>query len=122
MSNAYQTEIRTAKNTIISDEPEDLGGENTGFSPMELLAASLGSCTAITLRMYAERKKWDLKDVKVEVNFDRDAEKNESRISRTIELTGNLTDKQKDKLMDVAENCPIHKALTNPIKIITEAK
>lgn len=122
MSNAYQTEIRTAKNTIISDEPEDLGGENTGFSPMELLAASLGSCTAITLRMYAERKKWDLKDVKVEVNFERDAEKNESKISRTIELIGNLTDKQKEKLMDVAENCPIHKALTNPIEIITEAK
>lgn len=122
MSTAYITEIKSDKNTIISDEPKDLGGENAGFSPMELLAASLGSCTAITLRMYAERKEWDLKDVKVEVNFERDAEKNESVITRTIHLEGNLDERQRAKLLNVANNCPMHKVLTHPISISTVEK
>ena len=118
----YQTEIKTATNAIISDEPKSLGGEDAGFSPMELLAASLGSCTAITVRMYAAHKKWELKDVKVEVNFERDAEKNESKLSRSIEFLGNLTDKQRERLLEVANNCPMHKALTSPIEISTEMK
>lgn len=120
MSTAYITEIRTEKNTIIADEPVDLGGENAGLSPMELLAASLGSCTAITLRMYAERKEWDLKDVKVEVYLERDIEGNRSDIVRKIHLTGDLTERQHARLLEVANNCPMHKVLTHPIEISTE--
>ncbi len=120
MSTSYITEIKSSKNTIFADEPEDLGGENAGFSPMELMAASLGSCTAITIRMYAERKKWDLQDVKVEVNFERDGETNKSTMQRTIHLIGNLDEKQKERLHVIANNCPMHKALTNPIVITTE--
>lgn len=120
MSTAYITEIKSEKNSIIVDEPKELGGENAGLSPMELLAASIGSCTAITLRMYAERKKLELENVKVEVSFERDAEKNESRISLQVHLTGNLTDEQRKRLMEIAKKCPIHKTLSNPIEIVTE--
>ena len=116
----YRTEIKSASNIIISDEPESVGGKNTGFSPFDLLAAALAACTCSTLRMYAERKEWDLTNVKVDVTFERDIKENKSKIVRTIELTGNLDDSQKARLLTIANNCPVHKTLTNPIEIQTE--
>ncbi|KIA85805.1 OsmC family protein [Flavobacterium sp. AED] len=116
----YKTEVKSASNTIISDEPESAGGKDLGFAPKELLASSLAACTCITLRMYANRKGWDLTDVKVEVTFEKDTTENKSKIMRNIQLFGNLDDTQKARLLNIADRCPMHQILTNPIEITTE--
>lgn len=116
----YKTEIKSASNTIISDEPESIGGKDLGFAPKELLASSLAACTCITLRMYANRKGWDLTDIKVEVTFEKDVTENKSKMMRNIQLFGNLDDTQKVRLLNIADRCPMHQILTNPIEITTE--
>lgn len=116
----YKTEIKSASNTIISDEPESIGGKDLGFAPKELLASSLAACTCITLRMYANRKGWDLTDIKVEVTFEKDVTENKSKMMRNIQLFGNLDDTQKIRLLNIADRCPMHQILTNPIEITTE--
>ena len=116
----YKTEIKSATHTIISDEPESNGGKDLGFEPKELLASSLAACTSITLRMYANRKGWNLTDVKVEVTFDADSTENKFKIIRNIQLFGDLDNDQKARLLNIADKCPIHKILTNPIEITTE--
>ena len=116
----YKTEIRSETNFIVSDEPESSGGKDLGFSPKELLAASLASCTGITLRMYANRKGWDLTDIIVEITFDTDSVDNKFKIIRNIILSGSLDDSQKARLLNIADKCPIHKIITNPIEITTE--
>ncbi|RXR19020.1 OsmC family peroxiredoxin [Flavobacterium amnicola] len=115
----YKTEIKSAVNTIIADEPVEAGGKDLGFAPRELLASSLGACTAITLRMYADRKGWDLTDAKVAITFEWDAENLKSVIKRNIALFGTLDDAQRKRLLKIANSCPIHKILTNPIEIET---
>lgn len=116
----YKTEIESENNMIISDEPESDGGKDLGFSPKELLASSLAACTCMTLRMYANRKGWNLTDVKVEVSFDHDSTENKSKIIRNIQLFGDLDNDQKARLLTIANKCPTHKILTNPIEIATE--
>ena len=118
----YKTEIRSATNTIISDEPESIGGTDLGFAPDELLAASLAACTCITLRMYADRKEWALHDVIVEITFDKSTEENKTNIIRSIQLFGDLDNEQRSKLLDIADKCPMHKLLSNPTEIKTELK
>jgi putative redox protein len=114
----YKTTITTANHTIIADEPVAAGGEDLGFSPDELLSASLGACTAATLRMYANRKGWsELTGVEVNVTFNRLA--GSSTMERTILLQGNITQEQKERLLYIANRCPIHQTLTHPINITT---
>jgi putative redox protein len=115
----YKTIVTTGKNLLISDEPETTGGKERGLSPGELLAASLASCTTITLRMYADRKGWLLERVEVDVTIDRDELRNITKISRKIKMIGTLDDKQKKRLLVIADKCPIHKFLTNHIVINT---
>lgn len=114
----YRTEIKTANNILISDEPVKAGGEDLGFSPEELLCASLSACTCATLRMYADRKGWtELTGVKVHTTFGRTAER--SDMVREITLEGPLSDEQRERLMEIAGKCPMHQALTHPIHIST---
>lgn len=114
----YRTEIRTATNLIISDEPLTSGGEDLGFSPEELLAASLSACTCATLRMYADRKGWtELTGVTVDITFAR--QQDMSSIVRSITLQGPLSEEQKDRLLVIANKCPIHQVLTHPVIIET---
>jgi putative redox protein len=113
----YKTIISNAKHEVIADEPNSNGGADLGFSPSEILCSALASCTCITLRMYADRKKWDLEKVEVHIDMTKDAVQNSTNIYRQIKLFGNLTDEQKKHLMEIAEHCPIHKTLTNPIHI-----
>lgn len=115
----YRTLLTTEKNSIIGDEPLRNGGQELGFSPSELLAAALGNCTCITLRMYADRKEWDLQSVEVNIIFERDQEKNESFFRREVKLTGNLDAAARERLLHIADQCYIHKILTHPIHIKT---
>ncbi|MDI1255852.1 MAG: OsmC family protein [Flavobacterium sp.] len=118
----YKTEIKSGSKLIISDEPQNLGGQNLGFTPSELLASSLASCTAITLKMYAERKKWDLAEAMIEVNFENEPAKNIAGMTMNIRLFGNLDAAQRKRLLEIAHNCPIHRVLQKPIAIVTHLK
>ena len=117
----YKTEIRSATHTLTADEPVSAGGGDSGFTPEELLAASLGACTSVTLRMYADRKGWsELTAIRVDVDFRRDISANTAYIDRRIQLTGNISREQKDRLLAIANKCPIHQTLTNTVNIHTE--
>lgn len=116
----YRTEIKSASgNIIIADEPQEAGGKNLGFSPSELLASSLASCTLITLRMYINRKQWEVSEINIKIDFQRDAEQNVSLFTRKIEIIGEIDETQKQRLETIANSCPIHKTLTHSIEIKT---
>ena len=116
----YRIEIKSPTgNTLIADEPVDTGGKDTGLSPKELLAASLAACTSATVRMYADRKIWPLEEVKLEVELDWDGLKNTTVITRNIQFIGPLDADQKKRLLAIANACPVHKILSNPVEIIT---
>ena len=125
----FTREIFTENHILTSDEPKTIGGNDLGANPYELLLAALGSCTSMTLRMYANHKKIDLHDIEVELAHSRihaeDCEICEKqdqmidKISRIITLTGNLDEAQRARLLEIADKCPVHKTLTNQIHIET---
>lgn len=116
----YKVEIVSPSgNILIADEPLENGGQNSGFSPKELLASSLAACTSATLMMYANHKGMDLQTVIIDIDLERDEDANKTIIHRKIELNGNLSEEQKARLLVVANKCPVHKILSNPIEINT---
>ena len=117
----YKVEIKSSTdNVIFADEPVELGGKDLGFSPNELLASALAACTSATLRMYADHKGWELEEVKLVVELERNDTENKTVISRKLEVIGNLDQTQRVRLLKIAESCPVHKILSNPIVINTE--
>ncbi|MBI3219507.1 MAG: OsmC family protein [Bacteroidetes bacterium] len=116
----FRTEIISGAKQIVADEPEELGGTNEGPAPGEFLLISLASCTAITVRMYADRKKWPLEKITVEVDFEKID--NKTLFKRELQLEGDLTEEQRARLLQIANACPVHKTLTNPIEIETVLK
>ncbi|MCG8379091.1 MAG: bifunctional alpha/beta hydrolase/OsmC family protein [Proteobacteria bacterium] len=115
--------IFSANHQLISDEPAKSGGDNLGPDPYELLLASLGSCTSMTIRMYANRKKYELDNVEVKLIYDRQhcedckAESYIEKIQKFIKLEGNLNKEQKNKLLEIADRCPVHRTMSNDIII-----
>ena len=118
----YKTQIKTANHTFIVDEPLSVGGKDLGPKPGELLAASLASCTGITLRMYADRKGWDLQETMIEVTTESNILENNTKFNMNIRLFGNLDEQQRIKLLEIANKCPIHKILENTILVQTFLK
>ena len=116
----YETIIQSDSNKILADEPVSSGGTNKGFSPHELLSSALASCTCITLRMYADRKQWNLNDVISSVSITNDTKQNILNIHLKIELVGKLSQAERERLFEIAKHCPIHKVLINSITIETE--
>ena len=116
----YKVTITAGKNVVIADEGADNGGNDEGANPHQLLLASLGACTCATLRMYADKKQIKLEEVKVNLSLERDEEKNITNITREIKFVGDLTDEERAKLLAIADKCPIHKLLSNPVKINTQ--
>jgi putative redox protein len=126
-SAAFTQSIDVAGHKLVADEPPSLGGADLGPGPHELLLAALGSCTSITVTMYARRKKWPLEGVKVWLRRRKldakdcaDCESKEGSVTeivREIELTGPLDADQKSRLLDIANKCPVHKTLTSEVKI-----
>jgi putative redox protein len=117
----YRTEIRGDGHVIIADEPIELGGANSGMNPVLLFLASLGSCTAITLKMYAQRKKWkvDTITVNLSMNVVKSDLQQTSYINRHIQITGDISEKERNRLLEIADQCPLHKIMINPIQIST---
>ncbi len=116
----YKTKVFAGGHLIYADEPAELDGTNEGMTPGALLLASLGSCTAITLRMYADRKEWNVEGITIHLAIcDEDEMIKGTKITRKIEFTGELTDEQRQRLMVIADKCPIHKMLSNPIQVIS---
>jgi putative redox protein len=117
----YYTEVVAGDNILITDEPVDKGGQNKGFNPFEILATSLASCTAATLRMYIDRKEWDVEKINVEVELENFPLTKRAIFKRDISFEGtNLDDEQMRRLHTIADACPIHKILTNDIEILTK--
>ncbi len=112
----YRTEIVVGGHALTADEGPGLGGQNLGPAPYDLLLASLGACTAITLRMYADRKEWPLESLEVALRFRAGAEG--QRIDRTLTVIG-LDDEQRARLADIAERTPVTLTLKNGLAIDT---
>ncbi|MGB8622465.1 MAG: OsmC family protein, partial [Paracoccaceae bacterium] len=113
---------------ILADEPEAYGGDNRGMSPYGFLAAGLGACTSMTIRMYANRKGWPLDHVRVDVTHDKvhaqdAAQGNDPKIdrfTREITLEGDLDEDQRRRLIEIADKCPVHQTLTRRSQVETQ--
>lgn len=106
-------------NELIADEPTDKGGQDAGLSPGELMAASLGACSCITMRMYADRKEWAMDSVSITVNYERNDEMRTTHFTKEITIVGDLDEEQRKRLIHISSRCPIHLMLSNPIQIET---
>ena len=126
MKEGFRTQITAGAHTLIADEPKEAGGTDEGPSPYELLLAALGACTAMTLKIYVERKKLPITDVEVLLTFDRihidDCEScvkeerlNDQEVQHISRLIYDVTEEQKERLLYIAGRCPVHVTLhSNP--------
>ena len=130
-SGTYTQQITVGQHQLISDEPRPIG-DDAGPTPYDLLLAGLGACTSMTVRMYADRKGWPLERVQVTLRHLRihaeDCAECEttkgwiSHIDRDVELIGDLDDTQRQRLLAIAERCPVHQTLTSEIDIATSLR
>jgi putative redox protein len=108
-------EVTIREHELTADEPTAHGGDDDGPSPQELLAASLASCTAITMEMYAQRKGWDVGDMKVDVNYEPAQRGSPTRFEMVVHMPKELPEEQRQKLMQIAAKCPVHRTLEGEV-------
>lgn len=122
----FQRDIYSDKHQLLADEPVDHHGHGSdlGFDPYELLMASLGACTSMTVRMYANHKGWSLDDVEVRLQHQKIHENDGAggtrtidQVTRTVKVSGELTAEQQERLLDVANKCPVYRTLTGQLRI-----
>lgn len=128
---AFAVSIQAGRHTLVGDEPTSVGGDDAGPSPYELLLASLGECTVMTLRMYARQKQWPLENAHVTLTHSKvhaadcaDCETKDGkvdRIDRVIELIGPLDEAQRARMMEIADRCPVHRTLHAEVTVVTRA-
>ena len=127
----FTQEIVVGPHQLAADEPEDVGGNDEGPTPYDLLLAALGSCTSMTVGAYARRKGWPLQDVTTRLRHSRvhatdcaECETKEGKIDRVeldIELIGPLDEEQRSKLLEISKKCPVHRTLLSEIDIKTRS-
>ena len=122
----YRTVMHAGRHELISDEPVDSGGEDLGPDPYDYLLMSLGSCSVITMKMYADRKNWQIEELFVELlHYKKEIEGKGDRpekrdvIEKEVIVKGDLTDEQVDRLIEISKKCPVHRTLMNSIEIVT---
>ncbi len=130
LENNFTTQIQTKKHSMIADEPASVNGDDFGPSPYEYLNAGLAACTAMTLKLYAERKKWDLQEVFVylshskkhsdELQLDLEKPGYLDHIEKKLKFVGNLDEQQKIRLKEIASRCPVNRTLQSEVVIDTE--
>jgi uncharacterized OsmC-like protein/alpha/beta superfamily hydrolase len=126
----FSTQMKVGSHYMMADEPTSFGGNDYGPSPYELVSAGLSACTAMTIQMYAKRKNWHVENVEVHTSYDKihaddcnNCESTSSKIDtflREIKLTGNLDSKQLERILKIADKCPVHKTLHNTINVVTK--
>lgn len=112
---AYTHELQIRHHHLTADEPDELGGDDLGPSPQELLAASLASCTAITIEMYARRKEWDVDRLEVEVTYSTSDRVGLTQFDIVLRLPSALNENQRERLRQIASRCPVHRTLTGEV-------
>jgi putative redox protein len=108
-------DVRVRSHTITSDEPKDHGGTDSGPSPQELLAASLASCVAITMEMYAKRKHWDVAGLRVDVEYSPAERGHPTKFDVVMKVPAHLSEEQVEKLAVIAAKCPVHRTLEGEV-------
>jgi putative redox protein len=111
----FRHEVEIREHELLADEPEENGGEDAGPSPQELLAASLASCTAITMEMYADRKGWAVGDLEVNVNYEPAQRGSPTKFEMEVRMPKELPEEQREKLMQIAAKCPVHRTLEGEV-------
>ena len=111
----FRHEIDVRQHEMLADEPKEHGGEDAAPNPQELLAASLASCTAITMEMYAERKGWDIGEVVVDVDYEPAQRGSPTKFEMVVRLPKELPEEQREKLMQIAAKCPVHRTLEGEV-------
>jgi putative redox protein len=111
----FTHELKVRDHKLVADEPEDEGGEDLGPSPQELLAASLASCTAITMEMYAKRKGWNTDGLEVDVDYTPADRGSPTRFNLVMRMPAHLSEEQVEKLRVIAAKCPIHRTLEGEV-------
>jgi putative redox protein len=108
-------DVEIGSHQVTADEPEENGGDGAGPSPQELLAASLASCTAITIELYAQRKTWDIGEVVVDVDYEPAQRGSPTRFNMSVRLPKELPEDQRERLMQIAAKCPVHRTLEGEV-------
>lgn len=113
----YKTEIQARNHIVMADEPLEVGGQDLGFTPTELLESSLAACSTMTIRMYADKKGWDLDKVEIKIGFKRNITTHQITFNKEIQLFGNLDNEQRQKLLEIGSKCPIEKMITGNVVV-----
>jgi putative redox protein len=111
----FRHDVRVRSHTITADEPRDHGGEDEGPSPQELLAASLASCVAITMEMYAKRKSWDVAGLRVDVEYTPAERGHPTKFDVVMKMPAHLSEEQVERLSVIAAKCPVHRTLEGEV-------
>lgn len=124
LRDGYMTTIKTRHHVYHADEPTDAGGTDAAVTPMEMAIGALGSCIVITMKLYAERKNWPLEGVDIELDFDRFSARDYPlydgdakfvhEIREAIVLHGDLTDEQRERILEIGSKCPVHRLIDLP--------
>ena len=117
----FTNTVTSGKHTLLADEPTDMGGDDTGPNPYDFVAIGLGACTSMTLRMYANHKGWDVGHIQVGVTHHKDAETKQDVFTRSICLSSTSLDEASlNRLLEIANKCPVHKTLSQTSTIISK--
>lgn len=129
LQDGFTTDMKLGNHYLVADEPESFGGKDFGPTPYELVSGGLAACTAMTIQMYAKRKKWDVQNVEVHISYNKqhavdceDCENDTAKIdtfTREIKLEGFLDEKQTKRLLQIADKCPVHKTLHSETQVVT---